>query len=235
MDRLFSFKLFLVLLLSLNSLSLFADPKRTHVVGVFEGIEREIAVENGELAGRFSPYYRCVFNQVEDEFKFVQMPLARMLYQLEKGGIAAGLPLVRTAERDEYADFGGLLFQSEYVYLMLQDLPPLGSLTGLRFGFVRQFIGDKLLQGENPQVVHVFDWGQAVDMLKLGRVDVVVIPWVLIDLYMEDYKKAYYHRTAAWVDLSMYVSHAAGDTRLTEELREAIRKCRSIAEQYLGD
>lgn len=162
--------------LSLFSLSLFADSKRPHVIGVFEGIDREIAVEDGELVGRFAAYYQCVFGRVQGDFQFVEMPLAQMLYRLEKGRISAGLPMVQTAERDEYADFGGLLFQTEYVYLLLQDLPPLDSLSGLRFAFVRQFVGDKLLRGADPQVIHVSDWGQAVEMLKRARVDVVVLP-----------------------------------------------------------
>ncbi|CAN0591828.1 unnamed protein product, partial [Laminaria digitata] len=31
--------------------------------GVSEGIEREIAVSNGQLVGRFAEYYRCVFER----------------------------------------------------------------------------------------------------------------------------------------------------------------------------
>ena len=49
MDRLLSPKLIQFVWLSLLSLSLFADSKRPHVIGVFEGIDREIAVEDGEL------------------------------------------------------------------------------------------------------------------------------------------------------------------------------------------
>ena len=234
MDRLLSPKLIQFVWLSLLSLSLFADSKRPHVIGVFEGIDREIAVEDGELVGRFAPYYQCVFSRVQGDFQFVEMPLAQMLYRLEKGGISAGLPMVQTAERNEYADFGWLLFQTEYVYLLLQDLPPLDSLSGLRFAFVRQFVGDKLLRGADPQVTHVSDWGQAVEMLKRGRVDVVVLPWVLIDIYMKGYDKPYFDRTAAWVDLSRYISHRLDNSDLTEELRNAMRKCRFIAEQNQG-
>lgn len=227
-------KLLLLVWLSQLSLSVLADSRPPHVIGVFEGIDREIAVENGELVGRFAPYYQCVFSRVESDFQFVEMPLAQMLYCLEKGGIFAGLPMVQTAERDEYADFGGLLFQTEYVYLLLQDLPPLNSLSGLRFAFVRQFVGAKLLRGADPLVIPVSDWSQAVEMLKRGRVDVVVLPWVLIDLYMKGFDRPYYARTAAWVDLSMYISHRADDSDLTEDLRKAIRKCRFIAEQNQG-
>ncbi|MCW8979414.1 MAG: hypothetical protein OQK10_11360, partial [Marinobacter sp.] len=96
-------KLLLLVWLSQLSLSVLADSRPPHVIGVFEGIDREIAVENGELVGRFAPYYQCVFSRVESDFQFVEMPLAQMLYRLEKGGIFAGLPMVQTAERDEYA------------------------------------------------------------------------------------------------------------------------------------
>ena len=141
---------------------------------------------------------------------------------------------MQTSDRDEYADFGGLLFQTEYVYLLIEDLPPLDSLTGLRFAFVRKFVGDKLLRGEDPQVIDVSDWAQAVELLKRGRVDVVVLPWVLIDTYMAGYNNPYFDRTAAWVDLSMYISHRVDDSDLTQDLREAIRECRFIAEQNQG-
>lgn len=234
MDRLlpFRFASFIALLLA-SSISV-ASSKGPFTIGIFEGIEREIAVSEGELVGRFSPYYQCVFNRVEGEFRFLEMPLAQMLYRLKKGRIVAGLPLVQTSDRDEYADFGGLLFQTEYVYLMIDDLPPLDSLTGLRFAFVRKFVGDQLLRGEDPQVIDVSNWGQAVELLKRGRVDVVVLPWVLIDTYMSDYDKPYFDRTAAWVDLSMYISHRVDDSVLTQDFREAIRECRFIAEQNQG-
>ncbi len=225
MDRLLSIQsylLFFSILVGQHS-AVLASPK---IVGVFEGIEREIAVSEGQLVGRFSPYYRCVFDQVDADVQFVEMPLAQMLYQLRAGGIAVGLPLVQTADRDEYADFGGLLFQTEYVYLMLKDLPPLANTNGLTYAFVRRFVGNQLLQGENPAVFPVSNWGQAVEMLKLGRADVVVLPWVLVDKYLEDYQGDYFVRTAAWVNLSLYVSHALGDSQFTNDLRRAIRRCR---------
>jgi hypothetical protein len=159
------------------------------------------------------------------------MPLAQILRQLEKGGISVGLPLIQTVERDQYADFGGPLFQLEYVYLMVEDLPPLESMSGLRFGFVREFAGLELLKGDSPTVTHVSDWAQAVEMLRLGRVDVVVLPWIMTDLYLKGYQGQYYERTAAWIDLSIYISHKVKDSRLKEDFRDAIRACRLIGEQ----
>lgn len=231
MQRLVWLKLFPFFLFLFFSLSLSADSKRHHVVGVFADIEREISVENGKLVGRFAPYYHCVFSRVDGDFRFVNMPLAQILRQLEKGGISIGLPLIQTVERDQYADFGGTLFQLEYVYLMVQDLPPLDSMTGLRFGFVRKFAGLELLKGDSPQVTHVSDWEQAVRMLRLGRVDVVVLPKIMMDLYLKDYQGAYYDRTAAWIDLSMYISHSVEDNGLKEDFRDAIRTCRLIGEK----
>ena len=231
MQRLVWLKLLNFLLLLFFSLSLPADSKRPHIVGVFADIEREISVEDGRLVGRFAPYYRCVFSRVDGDFKFVNMPLAQILRQLEKGGISVGLPLIQTVERDQYADFGGPLFQLEYVYLMFEDLPPLESMSGLRFGFVRKFAGLELLKGDSPTVTHVSDWAQAVEMLRLGRVDVVVLPWIMTDLYLKGYQGQYYERTAAWIDLSMYISHKAKDSRLKEDFRDAIRTCRLIGEK----
>lgn len=228
MDRLIAIRpLFLLLFLLAVQ-----GPVATYVlaspttVGVFEGIEREVSVSDGQLVGRFAEYYRCVFEQAGGEFRFVEMPLAQILYQLRNGRIAVGLPLVQTSGRDSYADFGGLLFQTEYVYLMLRDLPPLANTQGLRFAFVRRFVGEQFVKGQNPKVIHVSNWGQSVDMLKLGRADVVVLPWVLLDKYLHDYNGDYFVRTAAWVNLSLYVSHAHGDSQLTETLRRAIRRCR---------
>lgn len=231
MQRLVWLKLLHFFLFLFFSLSLSADSKRHHIVGVFADIEREISVEDGRLVGRFAPYYRCVFGRVDGDFRFVNMPLAQILRQLEKGGISVGLPLIQTVERDQYADFGGPLFQLEYVYLMVKDLPPLESMTGLRFGFVRKFAGLELLKGDSPNVTHVSDWGQAVEMLRLGRVDVVVLPWIMTDLYLEGYQGPYYERTAAWIDLSMYISQRVKDGRLKKDFRDAIRACRLIGEK----
>ena len=195
-------------------------------VGIVAGIEREITVTEGALEGRFSAFYRCVFERVPGEFQFVEMPLAQLLYQLRKGGVAVGFPLVQTSERDRYADFGGGLFQTEYVYLFLEEMPPLGQTAGLTYAFVRRFVGDKLIQGENAKILHVSEWRQAVYLLKLGRADVVVIPWVLVDKFMAGFEGDYFVRRAAWVDLSLYVSHEHGNGLLTEKLRQAIRWCR---------
>ena len=164
---------------------------------------------------------------MEGNFQFIEMPLARILFQLEKGELAIGLPLVQTADRDQYADFGGRLFQTEYVYLFLEQYPPLRQVSGLRYAFVRRFIGNQFLQGDNASAVMVAEWKQAVDMVKLGRADVVVLPAVLIDHLMAGYEKPFYVRTAAWVDLSLYVSHRFGAGRLAPEFRRAIRDCES--------
>ena len=55
-------------------------------VGIAAGIEREITVSEGALEGRFSAFYRCVFERAPGDFQFVEMPLAQLLYQLRKGG-----------------------------------------------------------------------------------------------------------------------------------------------------
>ena len=217
----------LIYFLTIPSLSGAVTDKTVYPVGVFEGIPREIGVENGSLVGRFADIYRCVFDRVEGNFQFIEMPLARILFQLEKGELAIGLPLVQTADRDQYADFGGRLFQTEYVYLFLEQYPPLRQVSGLRYAFVRRFIGNQFLQGDNASAVMVAEWKQAVDMVKLGRADVVVLPAVLIDHLMAGYEKPFYVRTAAWVDLSLYVSHRFGAGRLTPEFRKAVRDCES--------
>lgn len=228
MDRLLN--VWLILLFGLSAMPLLASSAENEprIVGVFEGIEREIGVsDDGQLVGRFSPYYRCVFDRVGGSFRFIEMPLAQMLYQLRNGGISVALPLVQTSERDRYADFGGRLFQTEYVYLLVDNLPPLRNTTGLTYAFVRRFVGDQLLQGSDPKVIRVSNWGQAVQMLRLGRADVVVLPRVLVDQYMADYEGTYYERTAAWVDLSLYVSHARESSLSVEAFRQAIRQCRN--------
>ncbi|MBY6034212.1 transporter substrate-binding domain-containing protein [Marinobacter daepoensis] len=199
-------------------------------VGVFEGIPREIGVEDGKLKGRFASLYQCVFDRVDGDFRFFEMPLARILFELEKGDLAVGLPLVQTSGRDQYADFGGRLFQTEYVYLFLENYPLLRQVPGLRFAFVRRFIGDHFLQGEGARVVTVSEWKQAVEMVKLGRADVVVLPGVLVDQLMAGYLEPYYVRTAAWVDLSLYVSHRYGSGQLTADLRRAIAHCSGLSD-----
>ncbi|MCK7549249.1 transporter substrate-binding domain-containing protein [Marinobacter koreensis] len=195
-------------------------------VGVVEGIPREIAVDQDHLVGRFSPFYHCVFESLDQQFSFRQMPLAQILYQLKKGRLDVGLPLVQTEERDQYADFGGRLFQTEYVYLLLEDLPPLEQTFGLTYSFIRRFVGEQLLLGEGAKMLAVSGWKQAVDMLKLGRADVVILPWVLLDPLMADFEGQYFVRSASWVDISLYVSHSTEEKGLAEKLRASVRRCR---------
>lgn len=195
-------------------------------VGVVDEIERELNVVDGELVGRFSPLYRCVFGAMDGQFKFVEMPLARLLFQLENGQVSIGLPLVQTLARDKFADFGGLLFQAEYVYLFIKDLPPFSQASGLTFALVRRFVGEDLMRGEAAKLLSVSGWRQAVNMLKIGRADAVVLPWVLVENLMKGFEGEYFVRTAKWVDLSLYVSHAHGDRKLTRNIRRAISQCR---------
>ncbi|EMP57479.1 hypothetical protein MSNKSG1_00691 [Marinobacter santoriniensis NKSG1] len=203
-----------------------AAPNQAVRIGVVEGIPREIAVSEGHLVGRFSSFYNCVFDSLSMPLRFQKMPLAQILYQLKKGRLDVGLPLVQTEERDEYAEFGGRLFQTEYVYLLLDNLPPLDQTPGLTYSFIRRFVGEQLLLGEGAKMLAVSEWKQAVDMLKLGRADVVIIPWVLLQPLMSDFKGQYFVRPAVWVDISLYVSHLSGDKTLAEKLRANVRRCR---------
>ena len=72
----------LAIMMSLNLLRAQEPPVR---VGIVAGIEREITVSEGALEGRYSAFYRCVFERVPGNFQFVEMPLAQLLYQLRKG------------------------------------------------------------------------------------------------------------------------------------------------------
>jgi hypothetical protein len=226
MDRLLSTVSYLVIACTIMFHALAAISSEPQIrVGVVSGVEREIGVSDGQLKGRFSSYYQCVFSHLDNNFKYIEMPLAQLLFQLRNGGVAIGLPLVQTSDRDTYADFGGLLFQTEYVYLMLKSLPPLSQTTGLTYAFVRRFVGEELMRGEQAKLLPVSEWRQAVDTLKRDRADVVVLPWVLVDQLMANYESDYFVRTAEWVDISMYVSHAYGDSQLTANVRRAVREC----------
>lgn len=227
MDRKSSpYRSLLIIALTILLCPILAAADQVVRVGVVEGIPREIAVDQDQLVGRFSPFYRCVFESLDQQFSFRQMPLAQILYQLKKGRLDVGLPLVQTKERDQYADFGGRLFQTEYVYLLLEDLPPLDQTSGLTYSFIRRFVGEQLLLGEGAKMLAVSEWKQAVDMLKLGRADVVILPWVLLGPLMSDFKGPYFVRSASWVDLSLYVSNLTNYESLAVNLREKIRRCR---------
>lgn len=227
MDRKSSpYRSLLIAVLAIFTVSVLAAPSQTVRVGVVEGIPREIAVSQGHLVGRFSSFYNCAFDSLGGRLRFQEMPLAQILYQLKKGRLDVGLPLVQTEERDQYADFGGRLFQTEYVYLLLEDLPPLEQTFGLTYSFIRRFVGEQLLLGEGAKMLAVSGWKQAVDMLKMGRADVVILPWVLLEPLMADFEGQYFVRSASWVDISLYVSHSTEEKGLAEKLRASVRRCR---------
>ena len=199
--------------------------RATLTVGVVAGLGDGLAVTDGKLTGHSARSFNCVFERLEADLDFVVLPLAKLLYQIENGQIDVGLPLAQTPDRDAYADFGGRLLQLEYVYVMLRDLPPLNASSGLTYAFVRKFYGDLLVKGESPRVLGVSGWMQALELLKSGRADVVIMPWVMVNKLMAGFNQPYLLRTAEWVDLSFYVSHAQQNGLLAEELRHGVRQC----------
>lgn len=202
-----------------------ASSRPTMTVGVVDGLGDELAVTDGALNGHSSRPYNCVLDRLDADLEFVALPLAQLLFQIENGQVDVGLPLAQTPERDAYADFGGRLLQLEYVYVMLKPLPPLNTASDLTYAFVRKFYGEKLVKGFSSSVMTVSGWMQALELLKSGRADVVIMPWVMVNKLMEGFDKPYMLRTAEWVDLSLYVSHAKQDGLLVESLRHGIRQC----------
>lgn len=196
-------------------------------VGISEGVTGVVEFADGELTGSLSKPYDCVFDNASVPVEFVSVPLKRGLYYLESGELDALIPLARSPERDESLIFAGELIRADYSYVAFKPVDDLLTRDGLRVAVVRGFVGSLFLPNSVDRVEEVNSWAQLAPMLERDRVDVSVIPTMLIEQVMGEKTENAYIKPAGVLEASLYISPKHRGSEVTERILNSVEQCRS--------
>jgi len=195
-------------------------------VGISEEVTGLLDYSGGHLSGPLSSLYECVFERSGLEPQYVSIPLKRGLYYLEKGHLDALIPLARSPERDESLVFAGELIRSDFVYVSFKPLPKISDSESLRFGILRGFVGRVFVPESASRIEEVTHWPQLVPMLERGRVDVSVIPSVMIEDVLGERAKDAFVQKAGELSASMYISPRHELASVSFLVMRAVEACR---------
>lgn len=214
-------------LIVLFSLSSQLHAEETLRVGISEGVTGVVEFSDGELTGALSKPYDCVFDNASIPVEFVSVPLKRGLYYLESGELDALIPLARSPERDESLIFAGELIRADYSYVAFKPIDDLLAQDILRVAVVRGFVGSLFLPKTVDQVEEVNSWEQLVPMLDRDRVDVSVIPTLLLEQVMGDRIEDAYIKPAGVLEASLYISAQHRASEVAERIQKAVEQCQA--------
>lgn len=185
-----------------------------------------VAVEAGRLTGEASTFYQCVFDRSDGRFNFVQLPQKRALHHLQKGEVAAALPLTRHPRRDEYAEFGGELLSVDFVYVSLRETPDIPATPGLTYVFLREFAVERFVTDPGARIIEASRWEQVVALLESGRADLTIIPHETLDKLLALTEQSAFVQVAGTLPVSLYIADQFRDTPLGASVKDAVKACK---------
>jgi len=199
-------------------------------VGVVDDTVGWISIEEGQLSGELSKPYHCVFDHSGLEIEAISVSLSRGLLELELGRLDIMLPIARTSQRDEKADFAGPLYNDGFSIVSLRSLQLDGAfaeMPGLRYGIVLDFVGKQFIPESAVSIEEVSGWSQLVDMLKLQRIDVAVMPSGMAKRFLEREQEVLSSWEVGVIPVSLYISKKWRGTDVKRALRLAVQHCKT--------
>ena len=198
-------------------------------VGVLDDTVGWIGVEEGQLTGDLSKPYHCVFDHSGLEIEAISVSLNRGLVELELGRLDIVLPIARTSQRDEKADFAGPLYSAGFSIVSLRSSQldaAFAETPRLRYGIVLGFVGKQFIPESAGSVEEVSDWSQLVEMLKLQRIDVAVMPSGMAKRFLDNEQEVLSAWEVGVIPVSLYMSKKLRDTDVQRALMLAIQRCK---------
>jgi len=202
-----------------------AEAVESITVGVGSRMLNAISSPEGKLSGDLAPLYECVFDKAGVEPSFIEVPLKRGFNYLNRGDIDVLLPLAKSERRDNVGLFGGQLFRGEYVFVSLKPIPPVQAMQGLRYAVPRGFIGAEFIPEGNAQVAEVGEWSQLAAMLRYDRIDVAVLPQLIVESVFGPDVVNVFQRPAGVLPISFYLSSDTYDKGLASKLVASVGHC----------
>lgn len=143
-------------------------------VGFSEEYAQVFAPGDSSITERLSPLFGCPLSELGAAFEIIELPHARVLYELKNGQVDVGFPFTQADDRDKYATLTLPVASSRYWYVSRngKSFPPKDNSS---VAYIRGFSGESLLLGLGVEKRQVSSWEQAIEMLLLQRVDSVMI------------------------------------------------------------
>ena len=194
-------------------------------VGVGQEFANVISPDNGRLKGELSQAYNCVINGSGYRAQFVVLPLARLINELRVDNVDVGLPLVHDPSRDSFATFGDTVFGSSYLRVSLPANTAEPDGRDVRYAYIRGFAGKTMLQGLEGPTFAVSEWNQAIEMLRKGRADYVLITEKTFGAMTAVSDEQFVVERVRDLDVGFYVSNGSPD--LLQAMNDANARCRN--------
>jgi polar amino acid transport system substrate-binding protein len=140
-------------------------------------------IENEKLTGKSTEIAIALFNQLECDYNFVEVPWFRIMHEIEHGYIDAIIGATYSQERSEFAYFSEVTdYESLKFYARKNDtrFDGIESLEQLLALDIRFGLRDKVEYGEqletqlDGQKIILFNNNQLANLLLRNRIDVVV-------------------------------------------------------------
>ena len=198
----------------------------TVAIGVSDGNFDALGVEEDKFVGSLSKYYQCTLDNSGLNYKIRLFPQSRVLYQLERGEIDLGLPLVKVADRDKYAAFTLPMVDIPFLLYSSNKITESDDLSGNTFVIRRSAASRDLIVARNAKFKEVANWNQALLLAKLQRFDGTVIPAVVAKSFNAEDFEGLYQSNFGSIPISIYVSRQIDNTEtLVAHLNTAIKGC----------
>jgi hypothetical protein len=120
---------------------------------------------------------------------------------------------------------GGELFRADYVYVSLHSLPDINETEGLRYAVPRSFVGSEFIREEGARVSEVGDWTQLALLLKFDRIDVAVLPELMVENVFKDGGIEIFQQPAGKLPISFYISGNSQKSGVADRLLASVEQC----------
>ncbi|AHI30095.1 substrate-binding periplasmic protein [Marinobacter similis] len=193
-------------------------------IGIGQEFASVISPENGRLKGELSQAYNCLINGSGYRVQFVVLPLARLINELRVGNVDVGLPLVHDPSRDSFATFGDTVFGSSYLRVSWPTNTAQPDGDDVRYAYIRGFAGKTMLKDLEGPTFAVSEWDQAIEMLRRGRADYVLITEKTFGAMTADSDEEFVVERVRDLDVGFYVSNRSPE--LLQAMNDANARCR---------
>ncbi len=189
-----------------------------------------LGYKNGDFVGKYAPIIRCFHDQVStDSDRVIELPIARQLMMLEKGGLDVSYALAKSPERDKIALASKPLIQLEAWLLTKKDRDPEYQKIQ-KVATVRGSLGIAEIKNMGAIYVQVNDYNQALRLLNYDRVDAALIPAEVAVSLPADILEKMRKDVIASVPLVVYASYQTENAaEIIARYDRAIENCNGTA------
>jgi ABC-type amino acid transport substrate-binding protein len=176
---------------------------------------------------RLDDRFDCPLTAAGIEYEVVRRPLARILYELNRGTIDIGFPFVADKARDRFATRTHPVISSRYFFVMDGQATLDLDDPEQRVAFVRGFSGYSTIEHRLVGGMEISSLAQGITLLSVGRVDAVLTTEQLYRHHPAHLTNRLKARPAGKINAGYYVDD--DHPKLVAALNEGIEQCRGLS------